>query len=110
MQGPFLHVAGSQSSSAASSQPDDLAGLGKAVADSAGRMAAVNHRGFERLPDQHLGLRAKRSMVSMHNVRLPTGPGMMPLKTIERRGLFTVGMAASLLHFPASAKPLASSF
>ena len=63
---PFFTLCGSQSS-AASLQSDDLAGLGKADGNRIRRpAAAVNHRGFVRLPDQHLGLSAKRSMFSMH--------------------------------------------
>jgi hypothetical protein len=38
---------------------------------------AVNHRGFVRLPDQHLGLLAKRAMFSMHTVRLRAVAGMI---------------------------------
>jgi hypothetical protein len=74
---------------------------------------AVNHRGFERLPDQHLGLRAKRAMVSMHNLLLPTGAGILPRprETIDHRVVFvfTVDMGVSFLHVPASVKPLSSS-
>jgi hypothetical protein len=58
---------------------------------------AVNHRGFERLPDEHLGLPAQRTMFSMHNVRLPAAAGMMPIETIRRRVVFTVDIRAPSL-------------
>ena len=60
---------------------------------------AVNHRGFVRLPDEHLGLPAKRTMFSVHSVRLPAAAGMTPIETIRRRAIFTVDMRARFCAF-----------
>ena len=65
--------------------------LGKA--DAFAHWRAVNHRGFVRLPDEHLGLPAQRSMFSMHNVRLLLRLGTMTTETIRRRVVFTVDMS-----------------
>lgn len=69
---------------------------------------AVNHRGFVRLPDEHLDLPAERTMFSMYNVRLPAAAGMMPIETIRRRFVFTVDMRAPSLLGPVAVKPLLS--
>jgi len=71
---------------------------------------AVNHRGFVRLPDEHLGLPAERTMFSMHRVlRLPAAAGMMTIESIRRRVFFTVDMSAPSLRVPAPVRPLLSS-
>ena len=102
---PFFTHGGSQSS-VACLQPDDLGQVWARLMPTAfAHWWAVYHRGFVRLPDEHLGLPAERTMFSMHNVRLPAAAGMMPIETIRRRLIFTVDMRAPSLRVPAPVRP-----
>ena len=69
---------------------------------------AVNHRGFVRLPDQHLGLPGQARDVLDAQRTLTCCRWYDANRDHQRRVVFTVVMRAPSLLVPASVKPLLS--